>query len=213
MTENNNLNRYLETAQGPRKDIYFRMMKELENNTTKKQQHLWKIICKKHLNEILINQIDNVILTHRADETLNDIFYHFIDAKTLEQGRVNIKHRSDITRCSTLSFIIDKTNHFKTFICLEYILDTKIYEHNQKFTTKRKQLYELISQKVLLEMCICRIDEELEKEPRENLIVINKIYNLILSDNYDLEDIHEESKAENTNNDESKLYCGCNEMP
>ena len=62
-------------------------------------------------------------------------------------------------------------------------------------------------------MCICRIDEELEKEPREKLIVINKIYNLILSDNYDLEDIHEESKAENTNNDESKLYCGCNEMP
>ena len=75
MTENNNLNRYLETAQGPRRV---------------------------------------------------DIFYHFINAKTLEQGRVNIKHRSDITRGSTLSFIIDKTIHFKTFICLEYILDTKI---------------------------------------------------------------------------------------
>ena len=62
-------------------------------------------------------------------------------------------------------------------------------------------------------MCICRIDEELEKEPREKLIVINKIYNLILSDYYDLEDIHEESKTENANNDESKFYCGYNEMP
>ena len=46
MTENNNLNRYLETAQGPRKDIYFRMMKELENNTTKNSNIYGKLFAK-----------------------------------------------------------------------------------------------------------------------------------------------------------------------
>ena len=78
----------------------------------------------------------------------------------------------------------EKQNLIETFLLLEYIRDTSVYAHGSNILSKRFHLHTLLLQKVILEMYILRIDEELIKEGLEEAAIINKIYEIILNGKY-----------------------------
>ena len=91
MAEKNKLIKFKENEK--ENYIYDKLKNDFEKEKTLKQQIIFEILCKKHLYEALLTDVDKTIQTYQTDESLMDIFIRFIDSAALEQGNIKIKNR------------------------------------------------------------------------------------------------------------------------
>ena len=161
-----------------KKDIFDRLIHELDKETMPKQKQLFEIMCKKQLYYALISKVDKAILAYQKNVILGDIIAEFCDLKIMEEGTVKIKNKHPKKTQMIFSENDEKQNLFETLVYLEYVRNADTNDE------KRNLVYCLIEQKIILEMYIVRIDEALLKEALDEVTIINKIYEIILNGKY-----------------------------
>ena len=153
-----------------------KLMVELGKETNAKQQHLIEMMCEKYLTEVHVMKINKKILAYRKNKSLDDIFLNFMDSEALSRRIITLKKRGpekpnmillvDRERQTLVSALFIIEYIFGEYLCLEFA---------------QQDLYRLIYKKILCEMKILNLDEELMKESIEEADVLDKIVKKVLN--------------------------------
>ena len=163
----------------PKRQIFSQIISELENVTTPKQKTIVELIRQKHLLEVWIMEIDRNILSFRKDKSLDDIYKNFFESDALDERIVKLKKRGREKPVMVLLVNKEKQNLLGTLLCLEYI-----FEITKDSESKRYELQRLIHRKVICEMHLLDVCEQLMTESIEEADVLDLICGKILKGNF-----------------------------
>ena len=169
------IQKLLNEDEGLRLQRLRKIMLELDKETTPKQQHLIEIMCKKYLIEAHLMITNNKIIGLRKNKSLEDIFLYFMDSEALLKRSVKLKKRGPE---KPMILLADKERQM--FVSGLFIIEY-IFGENFLLEKNEHELLMLIYKKITYEMQISKLDEELMKESIEEIDVLVKIVNHIIT--------------------------------
>ena len=169
------IQKLLNEDEGLRLQRLRKIILELDKETTTKQQHLIEIMCQKYLIEAHLMITNNKIMALRKNKSLDDIFLYFMDSESLSKRIVRLKKRGPE---KPMILLADKER--QTFVSGLFIIEY-IFGENLLLEKNEHELLMLIYKKITYEMQILKLDEELMKESIEEIDVLVKIVNHIIT--------------------------------
>ena len=169
------IQKLLNEDEGLRLQRLRKIILELDKETTTEQQHLIEIMCQKYLIEAHLMITNNKIMALRKNKSLDDIFLYFMDSESLSKRIVRLKKRGPE---KPMILLADKER--QTFVSGLFIIEY-IFGENLLLEKNEHELLMLIYKKITYEMQILKLDEELMKENIEEIDVLVKIVNHIIT--------------------------------